>query len=129
RADEALEAARTAIQRFPDDASAYVDAAVAWQAKGQITNAIPLARRGIELAPDNLRGYRILANIWSAQNEVEETAAVCRDALRVLPEHAELHLKLGKALAVLANQPLATTNPVPHEARLQLQLPARLSLD
>src|SRR5207249_2474789 len=36
---------------------------------------------------------------------------------------------LGTALAVLANQPLTTTNPLPDEARIQLQLAARLAPD
>ena len=127
RADDALEVARATMRILPDDPYGYTDAAVALQSKGDLTNAAALARRSIELAPDDLRGYRVLANIFSAQGRAEEVAAVSREGLRVLPEFPELHLRLGTALAVLANQPLAATDSQPSEARSQLALGARLS--
>lgn len=124
RMEEALEAARIAVEYRPDFAGAYGNLGLALKHFGRLEEAEEVLRRGVEADPKNKNVLLNLGEVIRQQGRHEESLqwydAVLRrdreyalayagkgDALFVLGRHEEAVSNLKKALALTPDMPQA----------------------
>ncbi|MCY3852067.1 MAG: tetratricopeptide repeat protein [Gammaproteobacteria bacterium] len=124
RMDEALEAARTAVEQRPDFAGAHANLGLALKHFGRFDEAEEVLRRGLQADPRNKNVLQNLGEVIRQQGRHEESLqwydAVLRrdreytlayaskgDALFALERYGEAVANLKKALALTPDMPQA----------------------
>lgn len=97
RADEALAAARQALERSPDDPDAISVAARAHVAKEQPDQGMRLVTRGLEAHPNDPRLLAAKATVEMATERWADALASLRAAVEREGESAQLWAQLGEA--------------------------------
>jgi Flp pilus assembly protein TadD len=113
RYPEAVNRAKDAARRAPDDARPYQLWSLALEGMGKYEEAARYARESIRLAPDDAMGHRLLSRAYSdlarSQRGAPRTASAARavaaadEASRLDPYNPNSHLVLAEALAILGD--------------------------
>ena len=93
--DEALAAARRAVECDPENAGLHDHLGNLLQKGERLDEAEAAHRRAIELEPDHARAHRQLSVIFTKQGRQDEALAAARRAVECDPEDAGLHYHLG----------------------------------
>jgi tetratricopeptide (TPR) repeat protein len=96
--DEAIAAARKAIELDPKDPKAYFALGVALSRKGQLDEAVASYRKAIALDPQFAAAYSNLGHVLHAQHKLDEAVAAYRQAIDLDPKLAPAHNGLGNVL-------------------------------
>ena len=99
--EEALEAARVAVEQRPDDFNSHADLGGVINALGRFDEAEPHLRRAIALNPRGWHAHLNLGKALSGQGRYEEALEVTRVAVEQRPDVAVAHAILGIACAAL----------------------------
>jgi glycosyltransferase involved in cell wall biosynthesis len=98
RWDEALDAAREAIENDPEKAGLHHHLGNLFQKAGRLSDAEIAYRRAIELNPKLGATHKQLSNIFAKQERREEALEAARRAVESDPEKPGLHHHLGNLL-------------------------------
>jgi Flp pilus assembly protein TadD len=101
--DEALEETKREAQLTPLDSGVHVRLGERLAKQGQVEAALVEARRALELGPENVPAYDLLFASLRLLQRTPESIAVARDGLAIFPYNADLHYRLGLALAQETN--------------------------
>jgi serine/threonine protein kinase/Flp pilus assembly protein TadD len=96
--EEAIAAARKALQIEPKSSSAHNTIGYALSNKGQYDEAIAEFREAIRLAPDDARLYMNLCDTLIGADKLDEAIDVSREIIRLAPASSLGHRALGNAL-------------------------------
>ena len=97
RTQEAIAAAKTAIERNPDYAEAHYHLGVAYRQAGQIEQARQAIVRAVELKPDYARALHGLAGMEAEAGRWAEAEALLEQEVRLAPGSPDAHQALGLA--------------------------------
>ena len=101
RYEEALEAARVAVEQRPGYFDTYANLGGVLSALGRFEEAEPHLRRAIALNPQEWHAHLNLGKVLGAQGRYEEALEVTHVAVERRPDVAEAHALLGLACAAL----------------------------
>ncbi len=109
RTNEARELIAQALEKFPNDPLAHLDAAMAAAEERRFDEAIRHVRQAQVVAPDHPMAARELVVLLARQGKLDEALMACREALRIRPHDAQLQewftdLAQGKVPASLENR-------------------------
>ena len=111
--DKAIADFNEAIRLDPENAEAYVDRGMAWQAKGDFDKAIADFDAAIRLDPEDARRYVDRGMAWAAKGHFEQAIADFNEAVRLDPEL----VRRSRSRACLASRSAITTRPSPITTR------------
>ncbi|MEO5741814.1 MAG: tetratricopeptide repeat protein [Vicinamibacterales bacterium] len=98
--DEALEAAKSAVQANPRSAPAHLILGRALVARGDLPQARRALAEAISLDPRALEARLALASLHLSESEIDAAVEHARAAVDVHPESLEARLLLGRALVI-----------------------------
>jgi predicted TPR repeat methyltransferase len=98
---EGLPALQKATELLPGDTEAHSNLGVAFQAVGQLDDAVASYRRGLEIEPDDAEGHNNLGGALKALGQLDNAVASYRRALEIKADYVEAHYNLGIALQEL----------------------------
>jgi Flp pilus assembly protein TadD len=101
--DEALEETRREAQLTPLDSGVHARLGEMLAKQAHLEAALIEARRALELGPENVQAYDLLFACLRLLQRTPESIAVARDGLSIFPYNADLHFRLGLALAQETN--------------------------
>ena len=101
RYEEALEAARTAVEQRPDFAPARVNLGLTLNELGRFGEAEIHLRRAIALDPQAQDAHLNLGSVLYKQGQYEEALEVARVAVEQAPNFFKAHINLGAVLSEL----------------------------
>ena len=101
RYEEALEAARVAVEQRPDYFDTHANLGGVITALGRFDEAEPHLRRAIALDPQEWHAHLNLGKVLGSQGRYEEALEVTRVAVEQRPDVAAAHALLGIACAAL----------------------------
>jgi Flp pilus assembly protein TadD len=87
------------VRIHPREPLCLYDRAFLASETGQSAEAVHFARQAVAAAPNYPRGHLFLTQELERTKQYAELEAACREALTVSPSNADLHLRLGIALA------------------------------
>jgi Flp pilus assembly protein TadD len=99
RLDEAVAAAKQAIERNPVVANTLSHCATLLDARNELQEAELLLRRAIVLAPDDAHAYNVLSRVYAKQNRLGEAIAAMRRAVDLRPDDPVFLSHLGHLLS------------------------------
>ncbi len=105
--EEALVAARTVAQQYPEEALTSALLGSAHYNIGRSAEATKHLRRCLELDPKLAEAYEILARIAYDRGEMEDAVSLGRESLQRAPGNPEVLNRLGQALLDLGRLPEA----------------------
>jgi tetratricopeptide (TPR) repeat protein len=103
RTDEALEAFRLAAETYPGMASARLNMAKLYAARGELDRAIDECRKSIAMEPYYAE-YDCLGELYARAGRLAEAEQAFREAARMAPEAAEVRYHLGVLLAQMGRR-------------------------
>ncbi|MEM8710348.1 MAG: sulfotransferase [Planctomycetota bacterium] len=102
RGEEALEAARSAVEHFPEDAQAHNNLGAITKFLGDMPAAQASFRRAVEIAPDYADAWRSLAGLKRFSDAGDPDLVQMRDLLsrvpRNHPQRAAMYFAIARAL-------------------------------
>ena len=101
RPEEALAAARTAVEKRPDHVKALGLLGSSLVHKGRFVEAEEVLRRALEIDPGDKSGRREMANLLRVQERREEALEAYRGLLEIDPNYALAHSYIGDLLVQL----------------------------
>ena len=101
RPEEALAAARTAVEKRPDYVKALGLLGSTLIHKGNFVEAEEVLRRALEIDPGDKSGRREMANLLRVQERREEALEAYRGLLEIDPNYALAHSYIGDLLVQL----------------------------
>ena len=108
--EEALDAARVAVEQRPDYFKAHNTLGLVLTALGRYEEAEKHLRRVIALNPQARNAHRRLGGVLHLQGRYEEALAEYRIAVAQRPDDAELHINLSAILNALGRSDEAETH-------------------
>ena len=110
RYEEALEAARVAVEQTPDFSEAHVNLGATLRALGRSDEAETHLRRAIALNPQAREAHLNLVAALYDQGRYEEALEAARVAVEQTPDFSEAHVNLGATLRALGRSDEAETH-------------------
>ena len=101
RPEEALAAARIAVEKRPDHADAYAILGAALIRTERLAEAEKILRHALEIDPSHKLGRREMANLLRAQGRLEEALEAYRALLEIAPKDGQAHAYIGDILIQL----------------------------
>lgn len=98
RTADAIRAFRAAIDRAPDDASAYVSASELMLGRGEAQSAIALLEPAVKRMPRDIKLLNTLAVAYVEQNRVDEALRLLSTAVTIHPDDPLSWLNYGVCL-------------------------------
>ena len=102
--DEAIAAAKRAIELKPGMAEAYCNLGIALVSKGEAAQGVPALRESIRRGYDNAFAYSMLGSALGLQGKLPEAEREYRKAIELDKENAAYHAALGELLGFAGNR-------------------------
>ena len=96
--DEAIAAYQRHLAASPEAADSWLNLAVAFKAKGMLTEAQSHIGKALELQPDMPEAHNTLGSIFAERNQFDSAVEEFSAAVRLRPNYAKAYSNLGAAL-------------------------------
>jgi len=95
-ASRAIEHFTDELRRNPKDEDAFIARAIAWQRRGELTNAIRDCTDAIAINPKLSWAFKIRGNAWIAKGEIDLAIADYDEGMRLRPDDNQFYVCRGR---------------------------------